>query len=163
MQPKPGLKSSEFVIVLIVLAVSNVFAAMSPSLAENFPDNKTLQTALPMISICLAAIINVFVSVGWILARTSIKMDASSKGGFSHVGLLIFIPLLFSLAIMSGCAVEKDWVLASDATCNAISPRYSKYIAADTELSKAEKESVKLLLRSWRKRVDEWKKTLEMK
>ena len=163
MQPKPGLKTSEFVIALIVLAASNVFAAISPSLAENFPDNKTLQSAIPMVSIAMATIINVLVSIGWIVARTKIKLDASNKSGFAHVGLLLFIPLMFSIIILSGCSVEKDWVLASDATCNAIAPQYSKYIDADPALSKAEKDSAQLLLRAWRKRIDEWKKTLEMK
>jgi len=172
MQPKPGIRSSEFIVALIVLAVSNVFAAISPSLAENFPTNPVLQTALPMISIGLAALINIFVSIGWIVARTKVKMAASEntptsymgpKTGFSHIGLLLFIPILFSIVILAGCSVEKDWVKASDATCSIVSPHYAKYVEADTDLSETEKKAVRLTLMTWRIRIDEWKKTLEMK
>lgn len=76
MNIKPGLKCTEFWIALAILVAANVFGAMSPSIAAKFPENEVLQTTIPIVGILLAALVDVFVGLGWIVARTSLKKNA---------------------------------------------------------------------------------------
>ena len=175
---KAGLKTSEGLIALAVMAVFDIFAALSPGLAESFPHNPVLQTAIPMISIGLAALVNVLVSVGWIAARTSLKKaqmenkgktahlenftTSSSESGSTHI-LGVFLLAVCLLVILAGCTVQERWVVAADATYKAIGPAHAKYIDADPELSPIDKKAARLTLATWKARIDEWKKTLDIK
>ncbi len=165
MKPKPGLKTSEFVVVIAVLAVTNVFAAISPSLAEKFPDNQMLQTLLPLISIGLAAIVNTLISLGWLIQRTALKKNGGNgtitTSGFGHTIMMILLAAMFlgMLSLGSGCSVSDEWIIADDLTYKAIAPNYLKYLEADKELDPIDKKANILTLTTWGKRIEECKKT----
>ena len=162
MEIKSGLKTSEYILVVAILAVTNVFAAISPSLAEKFPDNQTLQALLPLISIGLAALVNTFVGLGYVIMRTSLK---KANGGFVRLSGMIILAavLLGALTLGSGCKVNEDWVVASDLTYKAIAPGYLTYLEADAAMDPTQKDAKKLVVQSWAARIEEWKKTLDLK
>jgi len=166
MLPKAGIKSSEFWIALIVILLANIFAAVSPVLAAQFPDNGVVQVALPLASVVLAALVDTLVAVGWIVARTSLKKTIESKsgnGGFSHVFALLFmtIGLFLLLTMFSGCYVPDDWIRASENTYDAVAPEYLKYVEADPNMSKEDKELRKGTIAAWKRDNEAWRKTKE--
>ena len=149
LKPKPGLISTEFWVVLVVLAIANAF----PLIMAKYPNSEILQT----ISIVMAGIVDTIVTLGYLVARTKAK---GGNGGYVRTSSLVALFLALSVAatLFAGCSVNKDFVKGSELTYKAIAPEYSAYVKADPKLDKDGKALRLLTLETWKTRIDAWKK-----
>ncbi len=161
MTPKPGLSTSEFILVVIVLAVANVLAV----LAAAYTDVEALKVA----SACAAAVVDTLVTIGYIVARTKVKTESirkSGSGGFMHAAgtilILLFLACMF-MFLTAGCSVDELWVDSSIATYDAVAPEYIRYVDADPALSPEQKSRRHDTVNSWARKNEEWKATLGKK
>jgi len=152
LEPKPGLSTTEFWVVVVVLAVANVLAVLTAAFSD--------VDALKVAAACAAALVDTFVTIGYAVVRSSVKKNGIGKG-FSDPIVMFFIILvtLFALTIC-GCSVDEEWVKASRQTYDCIAPEYSKYVKADSTLDKEKKERRLDLLETWLANIEEWEKVV---
>lgn len=63
------------------------------------------------------------------------------------------------VAMLPGCgSIAKEYVAADEATMNAVSPEFRKYVEADSSLSEEDKALRYATLDSWSYRIAEAKK-----
>jgi len=167
MEPKPGIKTTEFWIALIVIIVANVFMFASPSIAEKFPENETLQTIFVLGGVIAGALANVLIGLGWIVKRSHVKSDHAAadvmkkngNGGFAHPLALLILGLLALafLTMSSGCTVQDSWIKANEATYQAVVPEFMDYVNADPKLDKDQKRRRKITCDAWWRDIQKWK------
>lgn len=79
------------------------------------------------------------------------------KGYFAFLGFCFV-----AVAMLPGCgSIAKSYVEADEATMNAVSPEFRKYVEADASLSEEDKALRYATLDSWSYRIAEAKKAGE--
>lgn len=152
-EPKAGLKTSEFWIVVIVLALANVLAVLATAF--------TSIVALQVAAACAAALVDTCVTIGYMVARTSVKKGSGESGFATPFALLLvtFLALSF-LTIFAGCSVDEEWVKADRVVYDIVAPEYKQYVAGDTVLDQKAKDRRTALIAAWEARIVEWETTV---
>ena len=74
-------------------------------------------------------------------------------------GLLATVVLL----LCAGCGtLNHEYVLADEETYEAVAAEYLAYVMGDAELDAEDRDIRRLTIRSWRRRIDEGRRVLEM-
>jgi len=155
LKPKSGLASSEFWLVLVVLAIANAF----PIIVQNSPDSPILQT----VAVVVAGFVDTLVTLGYLVSRTAVKKASMGDKGYARTSSLVALFLALSVAatLFAGCSVNEDFVRGSELIYKAIAPEYLEYVNKDPKLEPIQKENCRNTVTAWKAMNEQWRKTLD--